>query len=113
MVDTDEKVGHDCGWMSEEYLRRISIAIDNVKRVIEKFGNEYSFIIVADHGGHDRGHGADIPEDMIIPMFLYGEDFKAGEEISEASLLDVPTTIADIMGFAPEREWEGRSLKNK
>ena len=113
MVDTDEKGGHDVGWMSDEYLRRISIAIDNVKRVIEKFGDEYSFIILADHGGHNRGHGADIPEDMIIPMFLYGEDFIPGAVIEKATLLDVPSTIADIMGIAPEREWEGVSLKNK
>ena len=46
MVDTDEKGGHDNGWMSEEYLRRISIAIDNVKRMIEAFGEEYSVIIM-------------------------------------------------------------------
>ena len=37
MVDVDEKGGHDNGWMSEEYLRRVSIAIDNVKRVIERY----------------------------------------------------------------------------
>ena len=40
MVETDEKGGHDNGWMSEEYLRRISIAIDNVKRVYEKCKDE-------------------------------------------------------------------------
>ena len=52
MVETDEKGGHDNGWMSEEYLRRISIAISNVKRVIEAWGEEYDVIIMADHGGH-------------------------------------------------------------
>ena len=41
MVDTDEKGGHDNGWMSAEYLNRISIAISNVRRVIEKYGEEY------------------------------------------------------------------------
>ena len=110
MVDTDEKGGHDNGWMSGEYLRRISIAIDNVKRAIERFGDEYEFIIVADHGGHDRGHGADIPEDMIIPMFLCGESFAPGRVIEDASLLDVAPTIAEIMGVAPDSAWEGKSL---
>ena len=28
MVETDEKGGHDNGWVSEEYLKRKSIAID-------------------------------------------------------------------------------------
>jgi phosphopentomutase len=110
MVDVDEKGGHDNGWMSQEYLRRISIAIDNVKRVIETCGDEYSIIITADHGGHDRNHGLDIPEDMIIPVFLYGKAFEGGKIVNNTSLLDVTPTIADLMGIEPVEEWEGRSL---
>ena len=110
MVETDEKGGHDNGWMSEEYLRRISIALDNVKRVIEAFGDKYSIIIMADHGGHDRSHGSTLPEDMTIPLFFYGERFEGGKEIGGLSLLDIAPTIADLMGFEPEKEWEGHSV---
>ena len=111
MVDTDEKGGHDNGWMSEEYLRRISIAIDNTKRVIETFGNEYSIIIMADHGGHDRRHGTDLPEDMTIPFFFYGPDFAENTVIKEkASLLDIAPTIVSVMGIESDVDWEGRSL---
>ena len=113
MVETDEKGGHDNGWMSDEYLKRISIAIDNVKRVFNAFGDEYSIIIMADHGGHDRSHGTEMPEDMIIPLFFYGEDFKAGENITNASLLDIAPTVCDIMGIGSDPEWEGRSLINR
>lgn len=112
MVETDEKGGHDNGWMSEEYLRRISIAIDNVKRIIEKFGEEYSVIIMADHGGHDRSHGTESPEDMTIPLFFYGSDFVPGENIENASLLDIAPTIASIMGINIDSDWEGKSLTN-
>ena len=110
MVETDEKGGHDNGWMSDEYLRRISIAIDNVKRVIERFGDKYSIIIMADHGGHDRSHGSELPEDMTIPLFFYGKDFHAGEISKELSLLNIAPTIAKIMGIEPEMEWEGSSI---
>ena len=110
MVETDEKGGHDNGWMSEEYLRRISIAITNVKRIIEKFGEEYSVIIMADHGGHDRSHGTELPEDMTIPLFFYGPDFTPGENIDNASLLDIAPTIADIMDIECDSDWDGRSL---
>lgn len=110
MVDTDEKGGHDSGWMSEEYLRRVSIAIDNVKRIIEKFGDEYSVIIMSDHGGHDRSHGSDMPEDMIIPLFIYSKQAKVGNNIENASLLDIAPTIVKIMGIEPDSEWEGRAL---
>lgn len=113
MVETDEKGGHDNGWMSQEYLRRISIAIDNVKRIIEKFGEEYSVIVMADHGGHDRSHGTELPEDMTIPLFFYGPDFVPGGSIPNASLLDIAPTIAEVMGIVPDREWEGRPLVNR
>lgn len=42
MVETDEKGGHDNGWMSEEYLRRVYIGIENAKRVYEACGDEYT-----------------------------------------------------------------------
>lgn len=110
MPETDDKGGHDSGWMSEEYLRRISIAIGNVKRVIENLGDRYTIIIMADHGGHDRTHGSTRPEDMTIPFFFYGPMFEAGKEIAGVSLLDIAPTIADIMGVEPEGDWEGRSV---
>ena len=111
MVETDEKGGHDNIWMSDEYLRRISIAIDNVKRVIEAFGNEYSVIIMADHGGHDRTHGTELPEDMTVPFFFCGPSFEGGKAIEEdVSLLDIAPTIAKLMELKPEHEWEGHSV---
>lgn len=110
MVDTDEKGGHDNGWMSPEYLRRISIAIDNVKRVIERFGDEYTVIVMSDHGGHDRSHGSEMPEDMTVPLFMRGARFESGETLEGASLLDIAPSIADIMGILPEGDWEGKSF---
>ena len=110
MVETDEKGGHDNGWMSEEYLRRISSGIDNVKRVIERYGEEYSIILMADHGGHDRSHGSTMPEDMTIPLFFYGDAFPAGEIADQLSLLDIAPTIAKLLGIEPEPEWEGKPV---
>lgn len=113
MVETDEKGGHDSGWMSETYLDYINKAISNVKKVIEDVGDNYTVIITADHGGHDRCHGTDIPEDMTIPMFFCGDDFAQGKVLEDVSILDIAPTIADIMGISVPREWEGKSLKNK
>ncbi len=110
MVETDEKGGHDSGWMTETYLDYISRAIDNVKRVIEETNGEYTVIVTADHGGHGRSHGSELPEDMTIPMIFFGPDFKAGEELHGVSILDLAPTIADIMGVNPAIEWEGKSL---
>ena len=110
LADTDDRGGHKVGWMSQEYLKRISIAIDNVKRVIDAFGDKYSVIVMTDHGGHDRTHGSTIPEDMIIPFFFYGDRFEKGKETDNLSLLDIAPTIAELMDIAPDEEWEGRSI---
>jgi predicted AlkP superfamily pyrophosphatase or phosphodiesterase len=111
MVETDEKGGHENGWMSQEYFRRISIAIDNVKRIIEKFGDEYHVILMSDHGGHDRGHGSTMPEDMTVPLFFYGKVFPKGEIIKDdISLLEIAPTIAKLFELPNEPEWEGKSV---
>lgn len=113
MVETDEKGGHDNGWMSKEYMKILSTAIDNVKRVIEETGEEYTIIVTADHGGHDRGHGTQMPEDMTIPMFFFGKEFEAGKELHGINLLDLAPTIIDVMKLNSPEEWEGKSLLSK
>ena len=110
MVETDEKGGHDNGWMSDAYLDYINRAISNVKRVIEETKGEYTVIVTADHGGHDRAHGSDMDEDMTIPMVFYGSQFVPGKELGGVSILDIAPTIADIIGVPPAKEWEGKSL---
>ncbi len=110
MVETDEKGGHDHGWMSKEYLDVIHAAIENVRRVWERFHEEYTILVTADHGGHDRGHGSTMPEDMTIPMFFLGEEFQPGCELADVSILDLAPTIAKIMGIPAAPEWEGKAL---
>ncbi|MBQ4265945.1 MAG: alkaline phosphatase family protein [Clostridia bacterium] len=110
LVDTDEKGGHDNGWMTEAYLSRINTAIGCVQAVYDQAGEDYTIIVTADHGGHDRTHGTDLPEDMTIPMFFIGPDFAPGTQLENVSLLDIAPTVADVMGVYPANGWEGRSL---
>lgn len=110
--DTDNE-GHDFGWMSQRYVQTIYKAMDIVQDILEKFGDEYTVILLADHGGHDRIHGLDIPEDMTIPLFFRGNNFEKGYKLGSVSIKDVAVTVADIMNVPKVKEWEGRSLKNK
>ena len=43
LVDTDEE-GHRYGWLSKQYLNKVYIAIENVKRMFDKFKDEYHII---------------------------------------------------------------------
>lgn len=110
MVETDEKGGHDNGWMSDVYLKCIHDAIDNVKQVLDEVGDEYTVIVTADHGGHDRAHGTELPEDMTIPMFFIGPAFEPGKKLSGVNLLDLAPTIAELMGVPKAQEWEGKPI---
>ena len=108
--DTDEKGGHGHGWMSEEYLGYVSTAIDNVKRAILAYGDKYTVIITADHGGHARMHGTDSPEDMTVPMIFIGDGFEAGRCLRDVSILDIAPTVTKILKVPTASEWEGKAL---
>ncbi len=110
MVETDDKGGHGKGWMTPTYLEYVRKAVDNVRRVYEAVGDEYTIVLTADHGGHDRTHGSELPEDMTIPIFFLGKDFEAGKTLENITILDIAPTIADVMKITKAPEWEGKSL---
>ncbi len=87
-----------------------STAVENASRVIDLFGDEYSVIITADHGGHDRMHGTDMPEDKTMPMFFFTKGFEGGKKPEGGSILDIAPTVAKILNFEPKKEWEGNSV---
>ena len=102
--------GHKFGWMGEEYMAAMQSSWNNIDKIMTELGDEYTYIITADHGGHDRTHGYEIPEDMIIPVILCGKNFEQGKEIDNVSLIDIAPTVATLMGAEPDEEWEGTSL---
>ena len=108
--NTDE-TGHKYGWLSPEYEAVIRNALNCIKRLINAFGGEYTVIVTADHGGHDRMHGTDMDCDMTIPLFIRGEGFANGKEFgAPVSIMDIAPTVAALLGAAPDRDWEGKDL---
>lgn len=102
--------GHEYGWMSDGYMEAMRNSWENIERVVESLHGDYTVFITADHGGHDRTHGTEMPEDMIIPIIAMGKDFAPGTQFAEANIKDIAPTITKVMGVAPDREWEGKSL---
>lgn len=105
-----DAAGHTFGWMSEQYFHALENCWHQIQRVVDALGDDYTVIITADHGGHDRTHGTELPEDMIIPMIVLGKDIKAGEAFEGANIKDIPPTVVKLLGVEPDPEWEGRSL---
>lgn len=102
--------GHDCGWMSPEYLRALAHALDCVRRVHAALPAGYSLALTADHGGHGRMHGEDIPEDMTIPVVFAGAPFEAGRALESLSIKDIAPTLLGVLGLPQPAAWEGRSI---
>lgn len=104
--ETDE-VGHDKGWMSEEYLNAIYNAVDCIEKLYQSLPEGYTLIVTADHGGHDRTHGSELKEDMTIPVLFCGPRFLKGKAIENVSIKDIAVTVAALLNVPPVREWEG------
>ena len=108
---TVDTTGHNHGWMSEQYLKQLEHIDTLLAGFFELLSPEYSTIVHSDHGGHDRDHGTDLDEDMLIPWMAAGPNIKNGYTIrSQISLLDTAPTIAAILGIQPPREWEGHRV---
>ena len=105
-----DEIGHAHGWMSEEYLHSVKTSWDNIDKIIKTLPEDYAVIITADHGGHDRTHGYDIPEDMVIPMVMLGNGIDSSLNIDGASIKDIAPTVAKLLGVEPDADWEGKSL---
>lgn len=106
---TDE-AGHKYGWMSDEYMGVVADASSLIQRVIESAGEEYTFVVTADHGGHERSHGTEADEDMTIPIIMHGSPFEPGAKIEGMTIIDIATTIASVAGIPAPADWEGRSF---
>lgn len=104
-----DSAGHRSGWLSEDYMQAVAQADRCVQTLREAMGPESIFIVAADHGGHDHGHGTDAPEDLCVPLILAGEGIPGGE-LDDASLLDIAPTVVKLLGLPQPKEWIGRPL---
>ena len=96
--------------MSPEYLRTLAHALGCVRRVHAALPAGYSLALTADHGGHGRMHGEDIPEDMTIPVVFAGAPFEAGRALESLSIKDIAPTLLEVLGLPKPAAWEGRSI---
>lgn len=111
-----DAAGHDHAWMSDPYLAAVTnadAALGLVLAALERAGRlEHTAILVtADHGGHERTHGTDQPEDMYVPLYAAGPGIAAGSKCADGvSILDVAPTVAALLKVAAPAEWDGRAL---
>lgn len=110
-MGTLDVAGHDHGWMSPKYLEQLTRVDDALGVLLTGLPVDHAVIVNSDHGGHDRSHGADIPEDMLVPWIAYGPGIRKGATIdAPVSLMDTAPTITHLLGLQAHPVWEGRCV---
>ena len=105
-----DAAGHRSGWMSEEYMKAVRESWDCIDQLYKTLSDDYVFIVTADHGGHDRTHGTELPEDMTIPVMVFGKNMAPGLLPEDTSIKDIAPTITRFLGVEADEEWEGKSF---
>lgn len=105
-----DEVGHKHGWMSDEYIQSVRDSWDCIEKISEAVPEDVTVIVLSDHGGHDRSHGTDKPEDMTIPILIKGKSAKPGEQLPSANIIDIAPTITKLLNVESNEDWEGKSL---
>lgn len=109
-LETTDSVGHTDGWGSENYYKAAYHSFYLIEKIMKAIPEDYSVIILADHGGHDHTHGTDSSDDMTIPLFIKTDYELNTEAFLSANIIDIAPTICDIIGVPPSFEWKGKSL---
>lgn len=115
--DNPDHVGHTAGHDTPEYYAKLNELDTYVARIVQAvkdagmFDNTI-FIITADHGGINKGHGGKTMQEMETPFIICGKNVKKGGEFSESMMqYDVASTIAYIFGLKQPQVWIGRPMK--
>ncbi len=95
--------------MGDEYLRSVSGSFDNIRRVLEALPEDYTVFLTADHGGHGRSHGSDMPEDMTIPILCWEKNGES-RTLPGGNIIDIAPTVVSLLDVAPDPDWEGKPL---
>ncbi len=97
-----------CSGLCSSYVGQILDVIDELEMSDEVF-----VVMSSDHGGHGKGHGEAIDDDLIIPMFLRGPGVKKGHQFADiVGNVDILPTIAHVLGLKPHPRWNGKIMKD-
>ncbi len=109
--------GHADGWMSPRYAaaaRRLDDSLDRLVRSTGVLDDPATVLIAfADHGGGGllaRDHNSRHLLDVTIPIIVVGRQIARTDLAPGASLLDIPATIARLLGIKTPANYAGRTL---
>ncbi len=115
LTDVDT-AGHKSGWGSPEQKEALKVtdqALWQVWQAIKEAGIADSsvMLVTADHGGHDKTHGLNIPDDMIIPWVAWGKGVKKNFTITApVTTYDTAATALWLLDVPVPAEFDGKPV---
>lgn len=115
--DNPDHVGHVDGHDTPAYyekLKELDRYVGQIVQATKDAGifDDTVFIVTADHGGINRGHGGKTMTEMETPFIICGESVRKGYCFDDISVtqFDVAATIARIFGLEQPQAWIGRPV---
>lgn len=116
IFDEPDHVGHGDGHDTPAYYKKLKELDGYVGQIVEAVKeagilDETIFIVTADHGGIDKGHGGKTMEEMETAFIIAGKGIKSGYNFTESMMqYDCASTIAYIFALEQPQVWIGRPM---
>ncbi len=116
-LDHVDHAGHAEGWYTPAYSRAVEKLDQLVGKMLDalrKAGmyEQTVILVTADHGGIDKKHGGDTPQERTIPWIIRGPGIKTNAPITTSiQTYDTAATLAYVLGCPPPSCWTGRPVK--
>jgi predicted AlkP superfamily pyrophosphatase or phosphodiesterase len=111
-----DSAGHKYGWGTPEQKQAFAdedTALKTLQDAVVKAGiaRDTTFLLTADHGGHDKTHGSASPEDMNIPWIAWGAGVKRNFAITApVSTCDTAATALWLLDVPVPAEFDGKPV---
>ena len=111
-----DSAGHASGWGSPEQKEAMKVtdqALYQIRRAIEDNGMAANTVLIvsADHGGHLKTHGENIPDDMLIPWVAWGKGVKKNHPLTtKITTFDTAATALWLLGIPVPADWDGKPV---
>jgi [1-hydroxy-2-(trimethylamino)ethyl]phosphonate dioxygenase len=109
LVSTD-LAGHGVGWGSDAYLAAAARIDALLADLVGAAGPGCAIVVTTDHGGVERGHFEAVDDILETFVVVRSQRIAPGSMWTEASILDIAPTVADLCGVDPADGWTGTSL---
>ena len=104
--------GHLKGYKSPAYYKAVERVDGLIKDFIDLTKKDPNLVLflVSDHGGIDKNHGGDTPQELTVPFMIYGKSIEAGEILEKVNNKDLAPTLLEVLNLKMHECWEGESV---